>query len=780
MVPIFLLSALLAAVYIYPVFQGLVLLPLDLLVSNSPPWVLASQILIKNSYMLDSVIQIFPWRHLTFTSLTHGIIPLWNPYQLTGLPFMAGMKTMVFYPLNLLFIFGEIPAWNLLLFFQLFLSFCFMYLLVRSFRISLWGSLLSATAFAYSSLMVGFLQFGSDGHSLIWLPYLLYCVHSYSKDRKTVYLIGLGLGICFAIFAGHLQMVAYECVLLIAFVGYLMFVKKIPWGKCFIIFLTILFGIGMAAIQLIPDIELFQQSFRGLSDTRDQFAGGLLRFYELFRIFSPDLFGHPASKDLHIGYIETSGYYGLIPLFFTFFAFQLWKTNPFVRFFTIVCISAVILSIWPFGIVLSVLRLPIITSASGGRLFFLALFSGALLSGFGFDLLLQQYPKKKYLKWVTFFVFAVLGVFFFAFLINKYVVSFGATMTNLKFCTAIAILFFTVSFFYTFLEKKGKIVTWGFILLILSVGYFDVFRMGYRFLTFSNSKFMYPDIPIIQLVREKSKNSLSRMYGLVASEVPSYVGVYSIETYNSLYPVRTAKLLKALDGQELIMVPRNSFTFDHGGRLKYVFDVLGVSYIVIQEDQNPSLVYFRSPVFEKDLIKIYEDEHNDVYMNKTAYKRFDLFYQVQSGLSEKIILDDIKNGKTDLRQTLLLEEPLNQELSMGSGSAQLVASNVNSQLFSVQTDKPALFYISDAYFPGWKAMVNGKESHIYRANYNFRAVLVPAGESKLEFRYEPASYRMGIYVSLGSLLSLCMLGILNASFVQKLPKEKNKKRTKAK
>ena len=187
-----------------------------------------------------------------------------------------------------------------------------------------------------------------------------------------------------------------------------------------------------------------------------------------------------------------------------------------------------------------------------------------------------------------------------------------------------------------------------------------------------------------------------------------------------------------------------------------------------------------NPIFEKDLIKIYGDEHNDVYINTTAYERFGLFYQVQSGISEKTILDDIKNRKTDLSKTLLLEEPLTQELSMGSGSAQLVTSDVNSQLFSVQTNKTALFYVSDGYFPGWKAMVNGEESHVYRVNYNFRAVLVPLGESQVEFRYDPVSYHAGKYISLGSCILLGLLGISSGFIFHKLPKKKEGQKSDAK
>src|ERR1041385_1090888 len=88
----------LTVVYLFPLLQSLILLPLDLLISNYSPWYLPNTILLKNPYMQDSIIQLFPWRHLVYQSLTQGIIPFWNPYQQLGLPFMATIKPLVFYP----------------------------------------------------------------------------------------------------------------------------------------------------------------------------------------------------------------------------------------------------------------------------------------------------------------------------------------------------------------------------------------------------------------------------------------------------------------------------------------------------------------------------------------------------------------------------------------------------------------------------------------------------------------------------------------------------------
>ena len=60
---------------------------------------------------------------------------------------------------------------------------------------------------------------------------------------------------------------------------------------------------------------------------------------------------------------------------------------------------------------------------------------------------------------------------------------------------------------------------------------------------------------------------------------------------------------------------------------------------------------------------------------------------------------------------------------------------------------------SEQYFPGWRVMVDGKESRIYRADLALRTVFIPAGEHKVLFWYEPWSFRVGLMVSLVSVFS---------------------------
>ena len=62
--------------------------------------------------------------------------------------------------------------------------------------------------------------------------------------------------------------------------------------------------------------------------------------------------------------------------------------------------------------------------------------------------------------------------------------------------------------------------------------------------------------------------------------------------------------------------------------------------------------------------------------------------------------------------------------------------------------------LTDAYYPGWRALVDGREVPIHRADVLFRAVRLPAGRHRVEFIYDPLSFKIGAVISLAALLGV--------------------------
>jgi len=98
-----------------------------------------------------------------------------------------------------------------------------------------------------------------------------------------------------------------------------------------------------------------------------------------------------------------------------------------------------------------------------------------------------------------------------------------------------------------------------------------------------------------------------------------------------------------------------------------------------------------------------------------------------------------------------------------SDSAALVSRRPGEEIYEVTSAEDGLLFVSDQFYPGWRAYVRGREKPIFRADHCFRAVPVPAGKSVVRMVYAPASFRVGLWVSLVSAAFAAAAAILLAA-----------------
>ena len=73
---------------------------------------------------------------------------------------------------------------------------------------------------------------------------------------------------------------------------------------------------------------------------------------------------------------------------------------------------------------------------------------------------------------------------------------------------------------------------------------------------------------------------------------------------------------------------------------------------------------------------------------------------------------------------------------------------------------PGLLVLADAFYPGWRASVDGHETPIYPANVLFRSVPVPAGEHSVVFTFEPNGWRVGLIAAGAAVVLIAALWLL--------------------
>ena len=239
-------------------FFGRVLLPGDFLRGFAPfgsdpraPWTILQW---------DALAQYFPWRHFAATQLRQGHIPLWNPHQFAGSPFVANAQSAVFYPLNWPFwVFDTAYAFGVSALLGSLVALAGTYLLARRWQMSRAASLLSATAFAFCGFLSSWALLPTLFQSACWLPLCLYFFEGAVEDeRPTHATLGLAACLTFALLAGHAQVFFY---ILLALALRQPFFKR-TWRALFVGVGTVLFAVAISALQVLPTLELAKNSPR--------------------------------------------------------------------------------------------------------------------------------------------------------------------------------------------------------------------------------------------------------------------------------------------------------------------------------------------------------------------------------------------------------------------------------------------------------------------------------------------------------------------------------------
>lgn len=123
---------------------------------------------------------------------------------------------------------------------------------------------------------------------------------------------------------------------------------------------------------------------------------------------------------------------------------------------------------------------------------------------------------------------------------------------------------------------------------------------------------------------------------------------------------------------------------------------------------------------------------------------------------ESVLLKALLDETTDLRNTAVVETPVPGLPEEPAGANAASSAQLRADILvhdpgrvevSVKTDRPALLVLTDTWYPGWRATVNGAPARIYRADYLFRGVAVPPGDSVVRFEFKPLSFTLGLWIS---------------------------------
>jgi hypothetical protein len=196
------------------------------------------------------------------------------------------------------------------------------------------------------------------------------------------------------------------------------------------------------------------------------------------------------------------------------------------------------------------------------------------------------------------------------------------------------------------------------------------------------------------------------------------------------------------------MVSLNQFYFYAAGlpENRPLFDLLATRYLIIdrEAEDDPS-------VLRPALRLIAERGTVAIYKNDNALPRAFFVPRIEVMPNADVLLERLASPRHSPRRTALVEEsPADGFLGSAApagGVVKIRSSRGEELVIDVDAPNDGFLYVSDQYYPGWEATVDGTPTPIQRANYAFRLVRVPAGRSTVSFRYHSAPLLRGAWVS---------------------------------
>lgn len=290
-------------VFFHPVFlKKQIPVPADLIVGAYYPWHdyqwngFVAGVPVKNPLVSDVVSQIIPFRMFAVGEIKKGILPLWNPLMFDGYPMTANFQSGLYYPFNFLFfLLSFVNAWTAQIMLQLVLASIFTYLFLKNLKVSTISSIFGSIIYSFSGFSIIWLEWNIHSQAIAYIPLMLLLVDKYHSSKKIFYLALLSISLAIQIFAGYPQLTLYTSIFLV--VWFCWRTKIIRKGEnlreAFLFGTFILLGIGLAAIQIIPSLELLRYSTR-ISES----LGSSVRFIppnQVINLLAPDYFGNPAT-----------------------------------------------------------------------------------------------------------------------------------------------------------------------------------------------------------------------------------------------------------------------------------------------------------------------------------------------------------------------------------------------------------------------------------------------------------------------------------------------------
>ncbi len=733
--------------------------------------------------------------------MARGILPLWNPFIFGGVPFQAGVHGYLY------------PGWWTGLVLPTGLDIKVGILLHLSFAAlgSVWfargrvksriASFIAGAVFALSAFTVMHLF---AGHRVMvatasYLPWVAGACDRAANGKRSHLLLGIALtGLM--MLAGHYQ------IIFIGMGGLLLFTlldrligeqtqrigqrsrahaalkATLGW--------VLLLGGGalMAAVQLLPmfDAVGLSQRHGGSAEFAASFSSAPAN---LLSFVLPNLYGNKVEVPF-VGawsYWESLGYLGLGPLVLIVFGLA---SLPWRRYTPalIVLMGAVILTLGANTPIFD-LYLTAIPGAdlfrSPGRFTLLVILFGSLIAAMAMDVWLRDGIGKKRRAWSQAAAWPVLFGSLIAAVVlathdidsfKDWILEIGRSsriksLTDRQWSDLIEIgradsmkasaISAAIGFALTLGIRRPSLTRiLGIIVALILVA--DLYHFGRPFMKTAPKERFHMPARIAEIVRHENDPAI-RLIPPAETRWQNFCAMNDIGNpggYDTFIDNRYARYINRSQGHRL----DKYFSFQKLRKGSPLIRHLGPSYLLTtMKFQNGRNRYMSGYNWFKPHKRI---GRFSIYKDKDAPPRAALVHSAEIIEDEKETYRRMEGSDFDIRKTVLIEKELPKQfpnpepqLPDAEERAEIKRYEPNRVEIEVKAASQAVLVLSDTFYPGWKATVDGKDTPMIHANRVMRALPIQKGEHKVVMTFLPKSFILGAIISFISILLLAVASV---------------------
>ncbi|MBI3564271.1 MAG: YfhO family protein, partial [Elusimicrobia bacterium] len=689
----------------------------------------------------DQLLDFWPWRLYFRSEVFAGRFPFWNPLIMCGVPFAANPQAAVFFPTTPLLLLLTPAAWSVAAaFLKLACAGVFTALHARRLGAGRRGAALAGTAFALCGFMVAWLGHPHTNAACL-LPALFWAVGEAGVRPSPRAWAAAAVAAAVLLLGGHPPTALHALAAAAAYAVFQASRRPAAERRGFLAAagLALLAALALAAPALLPWLEYLSWSSTGAASAELGRWATRLPPAALVHLLMPLASGSPShgAEALQAAFglgpsanfLERAGWLGLPALALAALAAVRRRGDAEVRFHAGLALFglAAAFGVPPLPWLWRVL--PGFSSANPTRLLLLFCFGAAVLAGLAADDAEAAPPR------LTRGAAAVAAAALAAAALAVLRLRAEWTPGELGFFAGQSAAFVVEAAAALWLLAKPSARRWAPLVAALAL-----LRAGLGVNPTAPAALLYPPTPATEALA--ALQGEGRVFGLGAALAPD-TGMPL-----GLRDARGRDFAGLRRYEELVTGRAGDFDFYQGAAsLPSVSSLLALSAVAATRRAAGAVPEGWAPAADGDLL---------VFRAPGPGRRA-LFVPRAETMPPEQALARARAPGFDPEEAVLLDDWFTAPAVAGAhGSARIAYEDSAEVVVSARSDGPGWVLLLDSWYPGWRAEVNGEPAAVRRADYAFRAVPVPGGESTVRFTYVPYWFWIGVFCAALSAAGLAL------------------------